>query len=427
MENKEPKQSGSNLSDYSQIICKENQKLHDKQDELNILLEALDQEQKKNQKLTKEHFRLETEIDSIKNRISCHKIINKNHIGIDLENEIEFDLSQLSDEHRNYLLDMKNRRANLQEEYDQMTEISENENAVFQNLKEENETLKLSIQKYRSDLQATSAELRKTKELQNFTTSGIKEQEQSIRSLKRQVNEAETALSVVIERHSRFETSSSGEIGMNCEIKNLNGCIAQEEIINEQLQQDINTLSDRKKSEKQKIECQKQQFQKCVNWPEHEAQLNSILKSETKKLNELIAQNEQYDTQYQKKLIRFKKLQQIMKKWKGKSFPLIPDHNIDQSIDKLLEKREKLISNLKNTNTNTTNYIEDIIANNSKIEIRISKLKEELNQSIEKLKFEQQKIQKSIEIKRSKAFNEEHEVIDKIAALKLKIAQTQMK
>ena len=197
---------------------------------------------------------------------------------------------------------------------------------------------------------------------------------------------------------------------------------------NEEMLHDIQNYEENKNDFEADVTGKIQTVKTKINWEREKTKLENELKEVQGRLES--AKQETKDINSQTNVIenRMSKLQQIYRQVDTRTISKSNNEDLrDLDIDKLISEYRKLESSSRNSKVKSSTELDQIIAENSQLEATILRKKEELQRSIPKFQTEKAQLKNEIKINRTNAFEREHQLIEQIRAIKVKLASKSSK
>lgn len=414
--------------DLQEEFYDESDDIAEKQAELNDLLDKIDDSQLNVDRMSEEIAEKKVEITHLKNEVEQLKKLKQKqtiegNYGLKSPN---FDITQLNPEHRDLVNEILDRIYNREMELEKIEGENSNLNAEVDAIILENESLSQQIRKYKTQIDRKRQDHQFLRSEIQLTQQKIKESEQTIRMNNQTLKITTAAVNGLANRQDDFEN----EVGGTTELEKL---IASTEMEIAQEQLDIDTTEEqiRKMTElHQEAICQMDSDLKShtdlINWDGERKAINDEIEATKIAIKEAKVDNESKNSSYASLFNRYRLLAPIVKKWCTTDLSGIED-NPDADIDQLIEKANKASEASFSATEKKNDSLDQKIKENAALEAKNIRKREELEREIQLFHAEEKRLKESIEYQRTRAFEEEHDIVSQISRIKVKIAQIKNK
>jgi chromosome segregation ATPase len=336
----------------------------------------------------------------------------------------EFDRTQLNPEHRAYVNDLRDRidevELILEKQQTRNTDLSKE----YADLVHENEDLKKKVRRLTIEIERAKQKDAHLKEDIESAQRRLKDQESQIRANSQTLTLTETALSGLMDRQRALEENSGGIMSLDKGIVSLKGEISSEEQAIGDTQRKIDDLEAETAAALKEMDQEIKELQSMANWAEEAERIADEIEAAKEELAKARAANEAGNARYKTLYERYRQLVPLVKKWEKTD---LSEFEPTEPLDVLLTRAAKAARTTVSESDTTAFQLEEEIVKNSTKEGLIRKRQEELERGIVLFNTETKRLKDRIEARRMKSFEEEHEIVEQISALKIKIAQRQMK
>lgn len=404
--------------------------IEESQAKLDELLDEIDATQEKIDNLHEQLSETELKITHTQSEISkIKKVKQKRLVEFNYQEQTDapnFDLNLLNTEHKDLVRDMLNNIYNKELQLEQLEGENKELGAEVDSINYENDSfskeirnLKIQLQRKRQDRQLHQNEI-------NLTQSKIKEYGQTIRMNNQTLKITSVALNGVVLRQEDLNSENGGMTELSKSIYSTENEIDQEEddirtIDNQtiQYQEDHDTAI-------QQIKSEQKAHKRVVNWEKEIDFLKAEIDATRTELKEKTKENDEQTNKSNKLTDRLRLLTPIVKKWRNSDLSDV-EINENENIDVLLNKVHKLTEKTSKLAENENQGPSGQTVENAEKEGKIKQLRDELDRQIFLFQVEEKNLKDKIERYRTKAFEEEHDIVTQMNALKVKIAQIKTK
>jgi chromosome segregation ATPase len=313
-------------------------------------------------------------------------------------------------------------------EVEQALEEQETRNSYlsseYEALIQESEELKKGVRQLKINIERKRQEDRYVKEKIEHTQRRIRDEEAQIRSNSQTLSLTETAVAGLISRQKDIEDSSGGIVSLEKQITSVEAEIHSEEAEIDATTNRISALEEETAEALAEMDREIGEFQMLTNWAEESERIADEIEAVKEELAVTKSENERANARYKTLYDRYRQLVPIVKKWDRCD---LSEYEPTESLDALLAKVSRAVRSTVDESDSSGKRLEEEIVKNSTTEGIIRKRQEELERGITLFRMETKRLKDRIEGRRMKSFEEEHELVGQISALKVKIAQKQLK
>lgn len=403
--------------------------LEDRENELNELLDKMDQLQSEvddyNSKISSINF----ELDKCKQEQARIKLINKN-LSVEPKhtrhNQIADD--SFTGEHLDLIKSKRDEISHLSEQINQLQAATQPIDDLVTELQQENTVLLYDQSDTQKQIQKSLAIKKRLNQDIRIANDQLKELNIRIINQERVTKDVELVVSGLITRRDAINSQTDPNSELTQKITSLRIQTELIEMKNEEMLHDIQNYEENKNDFEADVTGKIQTVKTKINWEREKTKLENELKEVQGRLES--AKQETKDINSQTNVIenRMSKLQQIYRQVDTRTISKSNNEDLrDLDIDKLISEYRKLESSSRNSKVKSSTELDQIIAENSQLEATILRKKEELQRSIPKFQTEKAQLKNEIKINRTNAFEREHQLIEQIRAIKVKIASKSSK
>jgi hypothetical protein len=261
---------------------------------------------------------------------------------------------------------------------------------------------------------------RKNEDAAEFSRGKCKETDNQIRAYQKVASDAANARASLIERQEALKAASDPNGGRLSVILNLKAERHQIRLEIEELNEQINKYKEQSDELKRPEKISARQQEKAAEWMQGmDEDLDDIQETAARKKSDLdnqLALVRQLESRYQK-------LCPIATAW-TKRLVYDPEKEDMSNIDDLLRQ---LPQYEKEPESSRLAELEEHTVENVEMEERVARLRRELNQALQSLANDENKLKKQIQDQRKGCSDREKVIVDEIHALRLKLAQKTFK
>lgn len=403
--------------------------LEERENELNDLLDKMDKLQSEvddyNSKISNMNF----ELEKCKQEQTRVKLINKNlsvepkHIK---RNRVSDDT--FTGEHLELIKSKRDEISHLSEQINQLQAVTQPIDDLVTELQQENTVLLYDQSDTQKQIQKSLATKKRLNQDIRIANDQLKELNIRIINQERVTKDVELVVSGLITRRDAINSQTDPNSELTQKITSLRIQTELIEMKNEEMLHDIQNYEENKNDFEADVTGKIQTVKTKINWEREKTKLENELKEVQGRLES--AKQETKDINSQTNVIenRMSKLQQIYRQVDTRTISKSNNEDLrDLDIDKLISEYRKLESSSRNSKVKSSTELDQIIAENSQLEATILRKKEELQRSIPKFQTEKAQLKNEIKINRTNAFEREHQLIEQIRAIKVKIASKSSK
>lgn len=403
--------------------------LEERENKLNDLLDKMDKLQSEvddyNSKISNMNF----ELEKCKQEQTRVKLINKNlsvepkHIK---RNRVSDDT--FTGEHLELIKSKRDEISHLSEQINQLQAVTQPIDDLVTELQQENTVLLYDQSDTQKQIQKSLAIKKRLNQDIRIANDQLKELNIRIINQERVTKDVELVVSGLITRRDAINSQTDPNSELTQKITSLRIQTELIEMKNEEMLHDIQNYEENKNDFEADVTGKIQTVKTKINWEREKTKLENELKEVQGRLES--AKQETKDINSQTNVIenRMSKLQQIYRQVDTRTISKSNNEDLrDLDIDKLISEYRKLESSSRNSKVKSSTELDQIIAENSQLEATILRKKEELQRSIPKFQTEKAQLKNEIKINRTNAFEREHQLIEQIRAIKVKIASKSSK
>jgi chromosome segregation ATPase len=331
-----------------------------------------------------------------------------------------FEKNKLNPEHRAFVNDLLDRIYEVEQTLGEQEKRNSYLSSEYEALILENENLKKRIRQMKIDIERKRQEDRYAKEKIENAQRKLKDQEAQIRSNSQILNLTETAVAALIGRQKDLEDNSGGIVSLEKGIRSLTAEINTEESEIDTTKNQIATLEEDTAQAITEMDKEISELQTLANWAEESERIAEEIEAVKEELTAIRTKNEEANAKYKTLYERYRLLTPLMKKWQRSD---LSEFEPTEAIDVLLAQSARAVRSSSDGTDMLNARLEELIVKNSTTEGLIRKRQEELERGITLFRAEAKRLKDRIEARRMKSFEEEHEIVGQISALKVKIAQ----
>jgi hypothetical protein len=335
-----------------------------------------------------------------------------------------FETSKLNPEHRAFVNELLDRIYEIEQSLGEQEERNSHLSSEYEALVRENEELKKGIRQMKINIERKRQEERHAKEKIENAQRKIKDQEAQIRLNSQVLNLTETAVAGLIGRQKDLEDNSGGIVSLEKGIRSLTAEINSEESEIDTTKNQIATMEEDAAQAINEMDREISELQSLANWAEESERIAEEIEAAKEELTAIRAKNEEANAKYKLLYERYRLLTPLMKKWHRSD---LSEFEPTESVDVLLAQAARAVRVTSDGSETMTARLEELIVKNSTTEGLIKKRQEELERGITLFRAEAKRLKERIEARRMKSFEEEHEIVGQISALKVKLAQKQIR
>lgn len=394
-----------------------------REEELEEVFNDIDSLQTKNDNLHSKLSSLQTEYTTLLQQYKREEGLQK---SLKMQRQAKttpaLDPSLIETEHYNFLKDKEDQNKKLLLDLESLRVKCEKQEGDLQSVHLFNSDTEQKIAHIERDTQLLIAKAKHINQELAVTRSTINQQKGDIGMYNKSINDMNDQVKSLVEKLEALESENTDVKNLNREIKLLkhDNQNLQQQV--EESQTNIDNFQSNAGKELDNLHEKGSQTVQLVGW---ELERKSL----TDELNQITSQESQIAQELDQAMKtntmlknRLNKLQPLHKKWissvKNKSSQPVPEDDIDQLLSKCNRKGKKQMK----TDDKYQKELENIIESNRKLEEKIAKKKDSLEIALNRFKIEESQLKQQIKQTRSHVFEVEHEIIEKINSVKLKIA-----
>lgn len=416
-QNEEEKLNADDMIIVSETMIAEKH-LQEKKDELEDIQNQIEDQFEKFEKLKRENAALTIHVEEARHQNKVGKIIESSNFN----NNVEFDISYINQEHQDYIKNLLNKILELQLMCDEFEK--DPFKIEFKYLIQDNTELDIQIQQANLELSRLYQHRILLQNQIELSRKLINNDNQIRKTLSRQLLDMQSSIVELNQKLDAIENQQGGLIEIENSSKNYKQKIVEITIENEVLDQQINSCKEEVKKENEKreqlINKMKESIQKELNDKSEELQ---TLEENYQKIK---ISNNEIEAQYHKHLSRYQQLLPYMKKWNKKNIIWTSITNKRNNVDELLLELSKLNNKRAKNVDSMRKSLKRISSENDKLLIDVSKKQNEFSNSLIRLHNQIQILQKKVSTKRTLSTEQETDLVAQIKNVKLQIAQSRI-
>ena len=183
---------------------------------------------------------------------------------------------------------------------------------------------------------------------------------------------------------------------------------------------DIERITEKRQEELEEITRNGSEYTEMLMWDEENQTVQDEIKFVREQIAKVKAENEKEKEWYTRTSKRSRELTNLFHKWEGRK---VPECNRRESVDELLAELAKTEKGQSAEAESTKAALEQLVIKNATMEEKIRKKQEEIERNMALFAAERVRLREQVDSLRFRSFEEEHQLISQIQALKLKLAQ----
>lgn len=395
---------------------------------LNDLLDKIDESQLQVDSLRDQIAEKQVDINHLENEITqLKKLKQKQSIegnyGIQSPN---FDIDQLNQEHKDLINEILDKIYSREMELEKIEAENSNLSAEVDALVLENESINQQIRKYKTQMARKKQEHQMLRNEIQLTQQKIKDSEQTIKMNNQTLKITTAAVNGLAARQEDFENEAGGTTELEKQIASIEMEIAQEQLEIDTTNDQIQRMKDSHQEDINKMDDELKAHTNLINWADEKAAIQAEIDATKEALKQKKSENESKNSSYTSLFNRYKLLAPIVKKWCNTDLSGIEDDQ-KADIDTLIEKANKASESSLNATDKKNETLDQKVQENAALEAKNARKREELEREIQLFYAEEKRLKENIEFQRTRAFEEEHEIVSQISRIKVKIAQIKNK
>ena len=400
----------------------------EQQETLNDLLDKIDESQLQVDTLREQIAEKQVDINHLENEVKqLRKLKQKQTIEGNYGTQSpNFDIDQLNQEHKDLVNEILDKIYSREMELEKIEAENSHLSAEVDALVLENESINQQIRKYKNQMARRKQEHQILRNEIQLTQQKIKDSEQTIKMNNQTLKITSAAVNGLQTRQEDFENEVGGTTELEKQIASIEMEIAQEQLDIETTKEQISKMKESHEEDIQKIKNELSEHTSLINWEEEQNAIQAEINATKEAIKQKKTENESKNSSYNKLFNRYKLLAPIVRKWRNTDLSEIED-DPNADIDLLINKANKASESSANVLDEKNGNLDQKIQDNATLEAKNIRKREELEREIQLFYAEEKRLKESIEFQRTRAFEEEHEIVSQISRIKVKIAQIKNK
>ena len=391
-------------------------------DLLEQLMQGIDDSQDTVDALREQISETEIDLNHLRNEIAeLQRVKKMRDIGGTVFTDCpDFEVERLNPEHQDHLNAVLDRIYDLEHEL----EDREAESAVAQ---DECDALARDNQALEQELARTKIELANVERERKHCENSIESAQRRLKELKivsetnkTNLKVTETAVVGLEGRQESLRGKTGGIVELEKTIASLQEEKSREEDALAELTTDIEKITEKRQEEVEEITRNGNGYTEMLMWDEENQTVQDEIKFVREQIVKVKAENEKEKEWYTRTSKRSRELTNLFHKWEGRK---VPECNRRESVDELLAELAKTEKGTNAEVESTKAALEQLVIKNATMEEKIRKKQEEIERNMALFAAERVRLREQVDSLRFRSFEEEHQLITQIQALKLKLAQ----